>query len=124
MLYHVPDVDRALAELARVLRPGGRLVAVTNSEHNLRELWDLCGGDDPRAHAFSTESAEPQLARRFARADRRDANGTVTFADWAAARRYVENSATRRELAGSLAPFEGPLVCRRLVSIFVAETAP
>ena len=31
MLYHVPDVDRPIAELAPVSRPGGRLVAVTNS---------------------------------------------------------------------------------------------
>ncbi len=29
MLYHAPDLDRALAELARVLKPAGRLVAVT-----------------------------------------------------------------------------------------------
>ena len=31
MLYHVADLDRGLAEIARVLRPTGRLVAVTNS---------------------------------------------------------------------------------------------
>jgi len=43
MLYHVSDIDRALGELARVLRPDGHLVAVTNSREHLRELKDLLG---------------------------------------------------------------------------------
>ena len=41
MLYHVPDRPRALAELARVLVPGGRLFAATNGERHMRELDDL-----------------------------------------------------------------------------------
>lgn len=122
MLYHVPDVDRALAGLARVLRPGGRLIAVTNGDRNLSELWDLFRGSTHRTHAFGVENGAEQLARHFARVERRDANGTVTFPDWEAARTYVSASVTRRDLAGRLPRFEGLLVCSRIVSVFVAET--
>jgi SAM-dependent methyltransferase len=41
MLYHVPDLDRAIAELRRVLRPGGTLLAATNGTGHMRELWQL-----------------------------------------------------------------------------------
>lgn len=38
MLYHVPDLDKAIRELRRVLRPGGALIAMTNGEHHMQEL--------------------------------------------------------------------------------------
>ncbi len=41
MLYHVPDLGRTLAEIARVLRPGGRLYAATNGPDHMRDLDDL-----------------------------------------------------------------------------------
>jgi len=41
MLYHVPDRALAIAELRRVLRPGGVALAVTNSDAHLAELDDL-----------------------------------------------------------------------------------
>jgi SAM-dependent methyltransferase len=41
MLYHVPNLDRGIAELRRVLRPGGVLLAATNGAAHMRELFAL-----------------------------------------------------------------------------------
>ena len=38
MLYHVPDLDKGLAEIRRVLKPGGKLYAATNGEAHMLEL--------------------------------------------------------------------------------------
>jgi SAM-dependent methyltransferase len=38
MLYHVPDAERAVKEVARVLRPGGRALVATNGSRHLREM--------------------------------------------------------------------------------------
>ena len=41
MLYHLPDRSAAFSEIQRVLRPGGKLFASTNSETSMRALFDL-----------------------------------------------------------------------------------
>ncbi len=123
MLYHVSDLDRGLSELARVLRPGARLVAVTNSGRNLHELWGLFGEASLRVHPFNAENAAEILGRHFRRVQHRDARGEVTFPDWEAARRYVSSSPTRSHLADRLPRFVGPLVATRSVAVFVAEAA-
>jgi SAM-dependent methyltransferase len=121
MLYHVPDLDRALLELRRVLRDGGKLVAVTNSSYTLSELWDLLSEAGPRSDGFSAESAEWALLRHFTVVERRDVRGIVTFADREAAHRYVSASPRWGHLADRLPPFDGPLLASRHVAVFVAE---
>ena len=58
MLYHVADIDRALAELARVLRPGGRLVAMTNGAGHTRELYEAVGADRGRRRSAPENGGE------------------------------------------------------------------
>jgi SAM-dependent methyltransferase len=120
MLYHVPDPHRAIAELARVLEPGGRLVAVANGYDHLAELWDLVGRDRSyRREIFSRETGGQWLKRSFAHVERRDADGWVTV-DQEAAERYVASWPAFFDEGGAVPKLEEPLRVRRENSIFVA----
>ncbi len=41
MLYHVPNTRAAISQFQKVLKPGGRLIAATNSSFNMLELKQL-----------------------------------------------------------------------------------
>lgn len=124
MLYHAPDIDRALAELRRVLRPQGRLVATTNGMRHLEELWLLVGRDKSkeRRHFFS-EDGEELLLRHFGSVERIDVESPLTFDDAEAVRGYVASSIAHKHLAERVPELEGPLVATRRGTVFVAEKA-
>jgi ubiquinone/menaquinone biosynthesis C-methylase UbiE len=68
MLYHVPDRPKALAEIRRVLRPGGKLYAATNGRAHLRELSSFVpeqSSDFSHELVFDLENGRDQLAPWF-----------------------------------------------------------
>lgn len=126
MLYHVPNLDRALSAIARVLRPEGVLVATTNASDDFAELWDLVGRDlSDRALTFRSENGESHLRRHFVRVRRRDLSGPVTFEDGAAIRSYVGSTTRGRALLEAMdeRDLDRRLVATKRVSVFVAEKA-
>ncbi|WP_030059720.1 MULTISPECIES: class I SAM-dependent methyltransferase [Streptomyces] len=94
MLYHVGDIEAAIKELARALRPGGVLIASTNSDtdkHELDELWAKAAGDVlgiPEGPArvslssrFSLEKAPGYLRTAFNDIRVRELPGTIEITD-------------------------------------------
>lgn len=82
MLYHVADLDRGLAEIARVLEPGGRLVAVTNSVRHIEELRELFGSILPGFQkTFNADNAEEHLLRQFGSVERTDTEVVAVVTD-------------------------------------------
>jgi SAM-dependent methyltransferase len=123
MLYHAPNLDRAVGELARVLRPGGRLVAATNASDHLHEMLHLAELDAGFNFSFTAENGAGILRRHFARVETRDASGTVTFRDAEQIRSYLRSSARLSDGADRVPELREPLVARRRPVVFVAEKA-
>ena len=76
MLYHVRERAAAIAELRRVLRPGGVLYAATFGADHLREIGGLIARHQPGALAyphgsgvFGLENGAEQLRARFDRVE-------------------------------------------------------
>lgn len=125
MLYHVPELDRGLSEIARILSPGGRLVAITNGKDHLLELWRLVGAEELRVGrdlSFGAENGGDALRRHFRHVELRDAGGTVTIPDRQAVVRYVGSTSAWKHLV-DLVPehVEAPFVARRSNVVFVAD---
>jgi SAM-dependent methyltransferase len=119
MLYHVPDLDRALGEIGRVLESRGALVAVTNSVDHLRELRKLVSYPGGFESTFTRENGEEHLRRHFGRVDRRDVDGRVIVRDRAKLVAYRDSLSVRAEQVPE--HVELPFVVHARSSVFVAR---
>jgi SAM-dependent methyltransferase len=111
MLYHVPDLDRALSEIHRVLKPTGCVVAATNSQYSMPEFeqlirrsYYLLGASGPEiepmrptsAH-FQLEDGALKLARHFFAVARYDLPGAFIFPAAEPAIDYIISTRPLRE---------------------------
>jgi len=86
MLYHVADQPKAIAEMLRVLKPGGTLAVTTNGIGNMKEIYALTtvfGSSpvDPGGAGFSYARAEELMHGTF---------GNVAFSQHPAHMRITE----------------------------------
>ncbi len=111
MLYHVPDLDKGLAEIHRVLKPTGCIIAATNSQYNLpefeqliRRTYHLLGAVGPdtepmkqTSYQFQLEDGPTKLARHFFAVARYDLPGAFIFPDVQPAIDYINSTRALRE---------------------------
>jgi SAM-dependent methyltransferase len=116
-LYHLQDVDRGVAELARVLRPGGRFVGIYNRDHHMEELWSRV-----RPEWDASDDFDDVLARHFAHVEARD---TTAYSLWETREDLQAYLDAFVEMMGAMRAPDGPYPFKvtRLNRVYVAETA-
>lgn len=71
MLYHVPDLDRALSEAGRVLKKDGRFLCTTTGNNGMHSwLQRVLGEGESPVLPFSLQNGTETLQKHFGRVER------------------------------------------------------
>ncbi len=111
MLYHVPNIDHAISEVKRILKPNGVFLATTNSNFTMPEIAALMQkatslinrnvdenwGYDEIQKPFSLENAGPQIARHFYSVVRHDSPSALIFKNPEPLIAYIQSLRSLRE---------------------------
>lgn len=95
MLYHVPNLDRALGEIRRVLKPGGSLYAATNGETHMQEINALPNVRGRRLFGqlnFRLENGGELLAPHFERVERENLPGALEVTEVEPLMAYIHSA--------------------------------
>lgn len=132
MLYHVPDRDRALVEVSRVLRTDGVLYAATNGQQHMQEARELAvradllapgaliAGD---AAAFGLENGASQLARWFADIELRRYDDALVVTESGPLIAYLLSGWDMQETLAQLPQDEAAHRIKELKALIEAELA-
>ncbi len=138
MLYHVPDIEQAILEARRVLRPRGVFVAATNSIQSMPEIHALFRRGMlllstpgkvysqpplPAQTSFALENGTRILARYFYAVVRYDLPSTLVFPSVEPVMAYLESTRSTREpqLPDSILWDDLMLVMREQVSRVISH---
>lgn len=85
MMYHVPDIDKALSEVKRVMKPNGKFYVSTNGKDHLHELKKLVKNYDKNmdldpeklANKFGIENGSKILKKYFSNVIVEKFNGQI-----------------------------------------------
>ncbi len=85
MLYHVPDLDLGLAEVRRILKPGGTFYCATFGENGIHryttELLNAWGVSGHFAEGFTLQNGAAALVRHFGTVTRFDREDSLAITD-------------------------------------------
>ena len=119
-MYHIPDIDLALAEVGRVLSPRGVFIATTFELGRFSELWDLVGRTPPTP-PFDADTAGSDLRRHFRTVTREDGLHTLVFPSADDVRSYLAATIAMQHLADRVPDFGGSLRTTRRFAVFTAR---